>query len=229
MRILNPSRNHAVIAQCDWPWAWAAGLSVDWLLAPCPDFARDGWYACAFMCTANVADAFFMAQNMKNFIQQGFTFIELMVTIAIIGVLTAVAWPVYQDYVGKTYAAAAHAELLPLKDGISIALAQGQLTGAVYAYSATELSAFGAAYDSTNATRLISVVGSMDAGGMFIIQSTLNGPRSVNCKVFQLKRTSDQTSAPGEWSCSTNMDAKYAPPGCVSDSNLTLLGETAGC
>jgi prepilin-type N-terminal cleavage/methylation domain-containing protein len=34
-----------------------------------------------------------MAQKMKNFIQQGFTFIELMVTIAIIGVLAAVGWP----------------------------------------------------------------------------------------------------------------------------------------
>ncbi|PKF79250.1 pilus assembly protein PilA [Vibrio sp. vnigr-6D03] len=48
---------------------------------------------------------------MKNKKQQGFTLIELMIVVAIIGVLSAIAVPAYQDYVKKSEAASAMATM----------------------------------------------------------------------------------------------------------------------
>ncbi|WP_434358412.1 pilin [Parasalinivibrio latis] len=52
--------------------------------------------------------------------QQGFSLIELMIVVAVIGVLSAIAIPAYQDYVKKSEAAAGLATLRSLQTNIDL-------------------------------------------------------------------------------------------------------------
>lgn len=66
-------------------------------------------------------------KNMKmNHAQSGFTLIELMIVVAIIGILAAIAIPQYQDYIARTQVTRAVGEVNALKTAAEAAILQGQ-------------------------------------------------------------------------------------------------------
>ena len=65
---------------------------------------------------------------MNKQIQKGFTLIELMIVIAIIGILAAVALPAYQQYTKRAKFSEVVAAVTPYKQAVELRIQKGGLT-----------------------------------------------------------------------------------------------------
>ncbi|ARV73480.1 pilin [Vibrio campbellii] len=122
--------------------------------------------------------------------QQGFTLIELMIVVAIIGVLAAVAIPAYQDYVKKSEAASA---LATLKSLITPAELYYQENGTS---TAAGLSDLGSVASANDLGTLTSVIGS-GSGGV----PTLKFAFGSNSSMASTDTLTFSRSATEGWSC----------------------------
>ncbi|MBK1693152.1 prepilin-type cleavage/methylation domain-containing protein [Chromatium weissei] len=139
---------------------------------------------------------------MKKY-QQGFTLIELMIVVAIIGILAAIAVPAYQDYIAKSQVTVALADITPGKTQAETQINEG-LSAALALPGDVGLSA--------STTRCSGITAAVSTAGVAKIECTIDGNPVVKGKVITLER--DGTT--GAWTCTTDADAKFYPKGCVA-------------
>ena len=139
-------------------------------------------------------------------VQQGFTLIELMIVVAIIGILAAIAIPAYQDYTIRAQVS----EGINLASGAKAAIAEYFMdTGALPGSNAA------AGLEASN-NIVGNYVSDVAVGANGVVTVEYDGP-DVNSQIAAQTLTLIPTTNAGsvQWTCSRgSLQAKHVPSAC---------------
>lgn len=141
--------------------------------------------------------------------EQGFTLIELMIVVAIIGVLAAVAIPMYQDYVARSQITAAVAELNGAKPQYELIVNGASSSGA------SDFTVTNMFFSGTQSHICVYAVNPPDASNVSnqaLVCELKNVASAIIGESVYLNRDAD-----GTWRCSTSVgiNHKFKPVGCI--------------
>ena len=152
--------------------------------------------------------------------QKGFTLIELMIVVAIIGILAAIAIPQYQNYIAKSQVSRVMSELGSLKTGVETCVLNGQTAANTCDLGWTASNLLGGTQGVNSQAGLIVTIGETAAAS-----STIVGTFGASAATTLDNQTLTWTrNAAGSWACTTSVDAKYRPTGCAAAGAGTGTG-----
>ena len=136
---------------------------------------------------------------MKRQLQQGFTLIELMIVVAIIGILAAVALPAYQDYTVR----AKVSEVILAASAGKVAVAEAaQTLGELPPVGSVTFDSMSSKWVASSSYTAVGVITATAQGDAAIAGSniTMTGVFGSNGQVV--------------WTCGGDIAAKYRPASC---------------